>query len=58
MKHLKYSIDLTTQKNRAAVSSTQKIQIFEIQNPEKIPLIPVCKYAKFTPWGHRFFKSS
>ena len=37
--------------NTAALTSTQKIQIFEIQNPKNTPLIPVCIYAKSTPWG-------
>ena len=38
-------------KNSVAVTSTQKIQIFEIQNSKNTPLMPVCKYAKYTPWG-------
>ena len=29
----------------------KKIQIFEIKTPQNTPLIPVCKYAKATPWG-------
>ena len=38
-------------KNTATMTCTRKIQIFEIQNHKKItPLIPVCKYAKSTPW--------
>ena len=33
------------------MTSTQKIQILEIQTPKYTPLILVCKYAKSTPWG-------
>ena len=32
------------------MTNTQKIQIFEIQNPKNTPLIFVCIYAKSTPW--------
>ena len=45
-----YSIYLTAQVHTAAVSSTPKIQILEIQNPKNILLIPVCKYGKSVPW--------
>ena len=38
-------------KNTAAVSSAQKNTNFRNQNPQNTPLIPVCKYAKATPWG-------
>ena len=49
MKHLKIQHLSNDPKNTAAVSSTPKIQIFEIQNPKNTPLVPVCKYAKSTP---------
>ena len=32
------------------MSSARKTQIFEIHIPKNTPLIPVCKYAKSTPW--------
>ena len=37
--------------NKATVSSTQKIQNFKMNPSTKnTPLIPVCKYAKSSPW--------
>ena len=54
MKHLKIQhLSKKPPQNTAAVNSTPKIQIFEIQNPKNTPLIPVCKYAKSNPWGER-----
>ena len=54
VKHLKIQHYLTTQKNTAAMTSTPKIQIFQIQNPQNTPLIPVGKYAKSTLWDSSF----
>ena len=52
MKHFKIHLLFNNPpKNTGAVTSTQKIQILEIQNPQNTPLILVCKYAKSTPWG-------
>ena len=51
MKHLRIQHLFNNLKITAAVTSTQKIQIFEIQDPKNTPLITVCKYAKSTPWA-------
>ena len=49
--HLKIQHYLTTQKNIAAMTSIQKIQIFEIQNKKKYSADPCLYiYAKSTPW--------
>ena len=50
MKHFKIQLLFNNPKNTAAVISTQKIQILQIQNQKNTPLIPVCKYAKSNPW--------
>ena len=49
--HLKIQHLSNNPKNTAAVNSMQKNTNFRNQNPKNTPLIPVCKYAKATPWG-------
>ena len=46
MKDFKIQLLFNDPINTAAVTSTQKIQIIEIQNPQNTLLIPVFKYAK------------
>ena len=51
MKHLKIQHLSNNPKNTAAVTSTQKNTDFRNSKPKKDTLlIPVCKYAKSTPW--------
>ena len=52
MKHFKIQLIFNDPKNTAAVSSTQqKYRFLKFKTQKNTPLIPVCKYAKSTPWG-------